>query len=176
MNKPFVTRYVAEKRFALIMKQLRKFDRRKIKILDVGCGDRYITDKIKKAGYNIVGIDKYASHDQKWITKDPDFIMDATAMKFPANSFDVVISLEVIEHCDCVSEIRRVLKKGGLFLCSTPTPFTDWVRRILVFSHLLEDQDFSGHDHIVDLRTVKMKLIKRKLMFFGTSQFGFFTK
>jgi 2-polyprenyl-3-methyl-5-hydroxy-6-metoxy-1,4-benzoquinol methylase len=176
MKKPIITRYVADKRAELILKALEKLDKRKIKILDVGCGDRYITDKIKKRGYNIVGIDKFSSKERKWMTKNPDYIMDATNMKFDDSSFDVVIALEVIEHCDCISEIKRVLKRNGRFFCSTPTPFTDGIRKILVFIRLLENQDFEGHDHIINLKKVPMKLLKRRLMFLGTSQFGIFTK
>jgi dolichol-phosphate mannosyltransferase len=175
-KKPIVTRYVANKRVKLILNRLKRFDKNKIKILDVGCGDRYITDKIKNKGYNIMGVDRLTKKNCRWITKDPDYVMDARHLKFKDNSFDVVISLEVIEHCDCISEINRVLKPKGIFFCSTPTPFSDWVRRILIFLHLLENQDFEGHDHITDLRKVPMKLLKYRKMFLWTSQFGIFTK
>jgi dolichol-phosphate mannosyltransferase len=175
-NKPIITKYVADKRVALILKTLRKLDKSKIKILDVGCGDRYITNIIKSKGYNIVGIDQFNKEGSKWITQDPDYIMDARALSFEDNSFDVIISLEVIEHCDCTSEIMRVLKKNGLFFCSTPTPFTDWVRKILVLFKLLENQDFEGHDHIVNLKKIPFKLLSYRKMFLGTSQFGIFTK
>jgi len=175
-KKPIVTRYVADKRAMLILKNLQKLDRKKIKILDIGCGDRYITDMIKSQGYNITGIDRFGSKTCKWITKDPDYIMDAKNMKFKNNSFDVIIALEVIEHCNCISEINRVLKPKGLFFCSTPAPFTDWIRRILISLKLLESQDFEGHKYITDLRKIPMKLLNYKKMFLGTSQFGIFTK
>ncbi len=175
-RKPIVTRYVANRRAALILKGLKKLDKNKIKVLDVGCGDRYITDLIKRKGYNIVGIDKFTSKDCRWMIKDPDFVMDARDMAFKDNSFDAVISLEVIEHCDCISEINRVLKPGGFFFCSTPSPFSDWIRKVLIFLRLLENQDFEGHEHIIDLRKVPMKLLKYKKMFLWTSQFGVFTK
>ena len=45
-------------------------------------------------------------------------------MKFPNASFDVVISSENLEHLQYpaknISEIRRVLKKGGILLLGTP--------------------------------------------------------
>lgn len=176
IKKPIITRYVADRRTEIILKRLKKLDKNKIKILDVGCGDRYITDKIKKRGYDITGIDNRTTKDCKWITKNPDYVMDARKIGFKDDSFDVVIALEVIEHCNCVSEIKRVLKKNGLFFCSTPTPATDWIRKILVAMRALENQDFDGHDHIVDLRKVPMKLKWYRKMFLGTSQFGVFTK
>ena len=173
-KKPFITRYVANKRISIILKSLIKLDKRRIKILDVGCGDRFITNTIKNAGYNIIGIDKFTSKEIKWITEDPDFVMDAMNMTFNDNSFDVVLALEVIEHCNCMDEIKRVLKPNGLFFCSTPSPTTDWIRKILIASRLLENQDFAGHDNIIDLRSINMRLLKYKKFFLRTSQFGIF--
>ena len=49
---------------------------------------------------------------------------DATAITFPGESFDVVVSMETIEHMDDVdlylSELSRVLKPGGRAILSTP--------------------------------------------------------
>ena len=174
-NSHIVTKYVANRRANLVLKHLKKLDKNKIKILDVGCGNRYVTDKIKSSGYNIIGIDQFGS-DQQWIDKDPDIIMDAKNISFEDDSFEVIVSLEVIEHCDCISEIKRVLKPEGLFFCSTPMPGTDWVRTILIKLGLLEDQDFEGHDRLVNLKKVPMKLLRYKPMFLRTSQFGIFTK
>lgn len=49
---------------------------------------------------------------------------DATNLRLPDASVDVFISLETIEHVPndraCVREAARVLKPGGLYICSTP--------------------------------------------------------
>ncbi|HXJ01250.1 MAG TPA: class I SAM-dependent methyltransferase [Micropepsaceae bacterium] len=49
---------------------------------------------------------------------------DVTAMTFPDDAFDVVVSMETIEHMDDVdgylTELRRVLKPGGRAILSTP--------------------------------------------------------
>ncbi|HEX3484979.1 MAG TPA: class I SAM-dependent methyltransferase [Micropepsaceae bacterium] len=49
---------------------------------------------------------------------------DVTATRFPDNSFDVVVSMETIEHMDDVDlylgELKRVLKPGGRAILSTP--------------------------------------------------------
>jgi len=175
-KKPFITRYVANKRTSIILKSLKKLDKKRIKILDVGCGNRFITNTIKNAGYNIIGIDKFTSKEAKWITEDPDFVMDAMNMTFNDNSFDVVLALEVIEHCNCIDEIKRVLKFNGLFFCSTPSPTTDWIRKILIALRLLENQDFADHDNLIDLRKIRMNLLEYRKMFLRTSQFGIFKK
>jgi SAM-dependent methyltransferase len=54
---------------------------------------------------------------------------DMTDSDLPDESFNLVVSVEVIEHVEAderfVSEISRVLKQGGLFLLTTPNG--DWV-------------------------------------------------
>jgi SAM-dependent methyltransferase len=49
---------------------------------------------------------------------------DATAMPFPAGSFDIVIAAEVLEHIppdqDAMDEISRVLRPGGLAAVTVP--------------------------------------------------------
>ena len=159
-----VTYYVANKRIKLAKKYLRKSQ----KILDVGCGDMYITNKLIKEGYNVIGIDLSQPYHLK---------MDATNMSFKDNSFDAVISFETIEHCNCVNEIKRVLKPGGKFILSTPAPNTDWLRVILVKLKLLEARDFEHHDYIINnIKNLPFKPIKIKKMFLRTSQFGVFEK
>ena len=54
-----------------------------------------------------------------------EFILsDAEALPFADNSFDVIVSLETIEHLrdtdKFLLECRRVLRKEGIFICSTP--------------------------------------------------------
>lgn len=171
-----VTKYVADKRISLILKELAKLPKEKTRILDVGCGNMYVTDAISRKGYNIIGIDKEAPGGKKWMTKDNYTVMDATKMEFKDSSFDAVIALEITEHCNCIPEIKRVLKPEGIFICSTPAPGTDWLRKVLISLKLLENQDFEGHNNIVDLKKVPMKLLKYKKMFLGTSQFGVFQK
>jgi len=159
-----ITYYVANKRIKLAKKYLKKDQ----EILDVGCGDMYITNKLIKDGFNVIGIDLTPPYHLK---------MDATNMNFKDNSFDAVISFETIEHCDCVNEIKRVLKPGGKFILSTPAPNTDWLRVILVKLKFLEARDFEHHDYIVNnIRNLPFKPIKIKKMFLRTSQFGIFEK
>lgn len=176
MARFIVTKYVADKRIKLILKALKKLNKQNLRILDIGCGNQYILNKIKDAGYNITGIDRESPASASWMNIYPNAVMDATKLAFKNDSFDVVVALEVIEHVPCAPEINRVLKPKGIFFCSTPAPGTDWVRQILVKLKVLENQDFEHHDHLVDLKTVPMNLRHHKKMFLWTSQFGIFTK
>jgi 2-polyprenyl-3-methyl-5-hydroxy-6-metoxy-1,4-benzoquinol methylase len=51
-------------------------------------------------------------------------VMDAKRVGFEDESFDVVISMEVIEHIAeqsvFLEEIKRVLRIDGIFILSTP--------------------------------------------------------
>ena len=54
----------------------------------------------------------------------PFKIGDIMDIPFPAKKFDVVTAIEVIEHIDnpqkALKEIHRILKKGGIFVMTTP--------------------------------------------------------
>ncbi len=59
-----------------------------------------------------------------------DYIADLctnNSATIPSESFDIVVCTEVLEHTlqpfNAVAEIRRILKKGGLALVSTPFDF-----------------------------------------------------
>jgi 2-polyprenyl-3-methyl-5-hydroxy-6-metoxy-1,4-benzoquinol methylase len=81
-------------------------------IIDLGCGDRYIEDAVLSSGGFYSGFD----------ISDADFERDKIPVK--ANSYDIVICLALIEHLAnpnfFISEIKRVLKPGGLVWLSTP--------------------------------------------------------
>lgn len=51
-------------------------------------------------------------------------ILDGCKLPFASDSFDVIVSFEVIEHLerwdDFLNECKRVLQNGGLFIFSTP--------------------------------------------------------
>lgn len=54
-----------------------------------------------------------------------DFVLlDGATLPYLTNSFDIVLSMEAIEHVPdwrrFLSECKRVLRNGGFFICSTP--------------------------------------------------------
>lgn len=100
------------------------------KVLDLGCGTGYGSFEIIKIGAaKVIGIDiskKAINFAQKnFRHKRLSFrVADATSLPFKNNSFDTIVSFEVIEHIKnyhlFLNEVFRVLKKGGHFIFSTP--------------------------------------------------------
>jgi ubiquinone/menaquinone biosynthesis C-methylase UbiE len=92
------------------------------KVLDVGCGNGEISIKIQKENksLDLVGCDS----DRK--RKPPFPVKYATATKLPykSHTFDAVLMFDVLEHLKypvkSLSEIKRVLKKGGVFHLVVP--------------------------------------------------------
>jgi SAM-dependent methyltransferase len=100
--------------------------------LDVGCGDGVLTkllSELADADWRLVGIDP-----------DPAEITSARETKFfetlyetgadrvaePDGTFDFAFANSVLEHIPdlppCLTEIARVLKSGGVFYATVPSP------------------------------------------------------
>jgi ubiquinone biosynthesis O-methyltransferase len=104
------------------------------KILDVGCGDGVLSYMLAKEHAILSGVDTsdiaiaYAKEKTKNMQID---FRQASAYKLPFDEgeFDAVVSSDVIEHVQDVNqylkEIKRVTKKGGIIVLSTPIRFTE---------------------------------------------------
>ncbi|MCD6341039.1 MAG: methyltransferase domain-containing protein [Desulfurococcales archaeon] len=92
-----------------------------LEILEIGCYKGFLVGWLRenfpksKYSWNYYGVDIVELPDRR---KDyPHYVMNAEALEFPSNSFDVVIAIEVIEHVvdyvRALREIYRVLRPGG---------------------------------------------------------------
>lgn len=109
----------------------------KIKVLDAGCGDGALSYFIAKKGFNVSGVD--LSHEAiesgDRITKSKGLSINfkqgsVYEIPFKENTFDVVVSSEVIEHLEQVDlfleELRRVVIPGGIIIITTPIRLTKY--------------------------------------------------
>jgi SAM-dependent methyltransferase len=102
-------------------------DKKKMKILEIGCGLGYLTFSIFKQGYNILGVDiseqsiKHATKNFGNIYLHADLYEYAPKHK---QEYDVIILTEVIEHLDDInsfmSMLKMLLKPGGKIILTTP--------------------------------------------------------
>ncbi len=92
------------------------------KVLDVGCGTGEQVRLIGKLGYDVSGVEPAPAMRRQAIENNPGAqIVDGTITEIPFddNSFDAVVSIEVLRylHRDDIiksyDEILRVLKPGG---------------------------------------------------------------
>jgi len=99
---------------------------------DIGCGDGVLLYKAQQRHGRIIGID-YSINGLKLAVKE---IGERTAYRpqvvngscyelpLPSTSLDYLISTELIEHLEhdekFIQEVTRVLRPGGIFICTTP--------------------------------------------------------
>lgn len=112
---------------------IKKFLSLNNRILDVGANPLYFLATLKRLGYHIEGLDINPNLDSDLIKKESLKITkcDIEKEKFPYedHSFDVVILSEVFEHLyvnplHCMREIKRILKKDGKLILTTPNGYS----------------------------------------------------
>jgi 2-polyprenyl-3-methyl-5-hydroxy-6-metoxy-1,4-benzoquinol methylase len=91
------------------------------RVLDYGCGTGTLLKEAKRLGYEVEGFEvspfavQHGLNQGFHVYQDPD--------QLPANCYDVVTAVEVLEHCysptNALRAIYKALKPGGLFFYTT---------------------------------------------------------
>jgi SAM-dependent methyltransferase len=89
------------------------------KFIDIGCGHMPFRELIEQH------VTQYDSIDIERRVAGVKYIGDVQDMDMiDANSYDSALCLEVLEHvrdpCKAISEIHRIIKSGGVLICSAP--------------------------------------------------------
>jgi len=111
-------------------------------VLDVGIGSGHITHYLSRISKSVTGVN---ISDEREISTGYNYVeVSGAKLPFSDNSFDVVVSNQVIEHMTCqnehISEIYRVLKPSGVLYLAMPNkysliephfkfPFLSWLPR-----------------------------------------------
>ncbi len=89
------------------------------RLLDVGCGDKPYYEIFKDYCKEYIGIDISPSRKST-----VEVIARATRLPFKDETFETVLSTQVLEHIPepekMIREVYRVLKKGGIFILTLP--------------------------------------------------------
>jgi 2-polyprenyl-3-methyl-5-hydroxy-6-metoxy-1,4-benzoquinol methylase len=99
-------------------------------VLDLGCGNGSLSHKLSKLGFEVYGVDRSDSGIQIAREAFPqvrfslgDVEEDLSPDPFQAESFDVIVSTEVVEHLyrprQLVKNAFRLLKPSGHFIVTT---------------------------------------------------------
>lgn len=151
---------------------LRNLDKNK-KILDFGCGEGALSQRLKDDGYQIYSVDINAE-DFKADTQFEalDFNNAAMVSEFYRKhheEFDLVMGIEVIEHVenpwDYMRNLKSLVKPGGLILVSTPNITSYYSRiRFLFYGrfHQFDDVD-RVYGHINPISLDEIEWIGKKL-------------
>jgi len=109
----------------LISKNVSISGKKNLRILDLGCGTGFNYPVLSRFGkvYS-VDIDKRALESCKRKGIPRLLCGDAEKIPFSDNFFDIVVAIELLEHIPddrkAVGEVKRVMKKGGLFIFTSP--------------------------------------------------------
>ncbi len=166
-------------RYALAMKLCANKD-----VLDIASGEGYGSYLITSVAHTVLGVDIFeeaVEHARKkYIRPNLTFKTgSATAIPVADCSIDIVVSFETLEHVDShdkmLSEIKRVLRPGGLLFISTPDAevFSGVLghRNPFHISELTRDNfEILLKAHFANVHMLQQKFVSGSLIFGKTSQ------
>lgn len=112
---------------------LRPFLDRDSSFVEIGCGDAAASFALAEHTREVIGAD--VQQDLIDFSKAPSNfrfvkVVDGTTLPLPSASVDVVSSDQLLEHLhpeDAIAQLRevaRILKPGGVYVCTTPSAAT----------------------------------------------------
>jgi len=109
---------------------LERYIQRNHLILDLGCGDSFVQDKMREEGYEILACDISSVVLERLADKGREMIaVDAYNLPFTNSSFDVIFDKATLDALSCdpsrdlqnlFEEIYRVLRPNGKYIVITP--------------------------------------------------------
>jgi 2-polyprenyl-3-methyl-5-hydroxy-6-metoxy-1,4-benzoquinol methylase len=137
-------------------------------LLDAGCGTGLFTKRAIERGADVTSIDIAVKLVELTKKKNPATnAIEASLLKLPFddNTFDYVMSSDVIEHTlnpyDATKELIRVLKPGGK-ICITVPNRSFWYFSVLI-ANLLKIRDYQGYENWVHYKEFRKFLTQNNI-------------
>ncbi|MBN2094128.1 MAG: class I SAM-dependent methyltransferase [Candidatus Zambryskibacteria bacterium] len=151
-----------KRRTSEILRLMNKYYNNPQKILDIGAADGSMLDDIKEK-YPVIeciGLEQSREFIKANKNKNIRIIQgDAHSLPFQSDTFDVIIAAAIIEHVTrpekMLEEAHRVLKRGGIFIVTSPNPFFDKVGRVIGW--VMRDRFLKGEKHNIMFNLEKLK-------------------
>ncbi len=153
--------YDTNKRLHVFYKELLTEDISQKKLLDAGCGTGWFSKWACDRNADVTSMDLGAGLLGKVAEKcnSERVIGSILEIPFDENTFDIVVSSEVIEHTPdpgkAIHELFRVLKPGGILILSVPNRF--WYFSIWI-ANKLNLRPYDGFENWLSWRGLRKHL------------------
>ena len=133
------------------------------RVLDAGCGTGYGSAELAQSAAAVTGVDVAADAIEYARANYPlpglSFLESScTAVPFPAESFDLLVAFEVIEHLpeyrSFLDECGRLLTREGLFIVSSPNKRYYATTRAATGPNPYHEHEFEAEEFVRELERV----------------------
>jgi len=156
------------------VKRIIRFIDKKGTVLDLGCGDCYITNIISQKS-DVIGTDISQKALKLGKSIYPNLkLLTGSAISIPLkrDSVDFVTTSKIIEHLTpedaetMLKEIKRVLKPGGKLILSTSNPLNIWEKILHIYLKFKSEQEEHIKEYLTEdlYQTINRHLSVRKII------------
>jgi SAM-dependent methyltransferase len=162
---PFLSGHLTRARLSQVQRFLGK------RVLDVGCGYGELLDFLTPQVEYVVFLDRSAERLPKLEARlsasaiQGEFIQGDIAkqvIQLAPESFDTIVMAALLEHLRspdrALKEAHRLLKPGGQFVITTPTPLGGKLHRVGSVFGLTYREAAEEHEHFFNYRSLKSLL------------------
>ena len=157
-----MNRYDLRRRIDIVFNELLPPDISGKRLLDAGCGTGHFSKVASEKGALVTSMDIGERLLQKVAEKckTERVVGSVLNMGFDDNSYDLIISSEVIEHTEspfkAIREFFRVLKPGGILALTFPNRFWKWS---CIIANAFRIRPYEGLENWVGYGMLKHELL-----------------
>jgi 2-polyprenyl-3-methyl-5-hydroxy-6-metoxy-1,4-benzoquinol methylase len=122
------------------------------RVLEIGPGEGWFSAELRARGYAVTTLDLEGNAD---IQGD---VRTWRGLGIEPGSFDAIVALEVVEHVNCLEDMKGICRPDGFILMSSPHPDWDWLMKGLEALRLTQRRT-SPHDYLVDFSQIDLEPI-----------------